>query len=89
MKIMFRMFALTMIVYQSLDRIAEDGAEGVALRLDSLGKLVCEIVCDAADKRKREILMLVGSNIDTDEVDEALSHKILDSRIIEMVVDKL
>ena len=79
----------TMILYEALNGIVEDGSEGVFLGFDGLRKLVCEVMSNAADKGKWQILMLVWGNIDADEVDKALAHEVFDGGIGEMVVDEL
>jgi hypothetical protein len=78
-----------MILHQTLYGIVEDGSEGVFLGFDGLRELVCEVMSDAADEGKWQILVLIWGDIDTDEVDKALTHEVFDGRIGEMVVDEL
>ena len=78
-----------MVLYEALDWVVEDGAKGIFFGLDSLCKLICEVVSDAADEGKWQISVLIGGNIDADEVDKALAHEVFDIRIVEMIVDKL
>lgn len=78
-----------MILYKTLDGVVENGTEGVFLRLDGLRKLVFEVVGDAANERKWQILVFIGSNIDADEVDKALADEVFDGRIRQVIVNKL
>ena len=63
-----------MVLYEALDGVVKDGAEGVFLRLYGLCKLICEVVSDAADEGKWQISVLIGGNIDANEVDKALAQ---------------
>ena len=78
-----------MIFHETLDGVTEDGSEGISLGFYGFRELVCEVMGDAADEGKWQVLMLIRGNIDADEVDKALSHEVFDGRIGEMIVDKL
>ena len=78
-----------MIFHEALDGVAEYGSEGVFFGFYGLRELVCEIMSDAADEGKWQILVLIRGNIYADEVDKALAHEIFNIWIGEMVVDKL
>ena len=80
---------LAVIFHETLDGVTEDGSEGVSLGFYGFRELVEEVMGDAADEGKWQVLMLIRGNIDTDEVDKALSHEVFDGRIGEMVVNKL
>ena len=78
-----------MILHETFDGVVEDGADGIFFGFYGLCKLVAEVVSDAADEGKWQVLMLIRGNIDTDEVDKALSHELFDGRIVKVVVDEL
>ena len=80
---------LAVIFHETLDGVTEDGSEGVSLGFYGFREFVEEVMGDAADEGKWQVLMLIRGNIDTDEVDKALSHEVFDGRIGEMVVNKL
>ena len=79
---------LAVIFHETLDGVTEDGSEGVPLGFYGFRELVCEVMGDAADEGKWQVLVLIRGNIDTDEVDKALSYEVFDGRIGEMVVDE-
>ena len=70
-----------MILRETFDGVMEDGSKSIFLGFDGLRELVCEVVSDAADEGKWQILMLIGGNIYANEVDKALTHEIFDGRI--------
>ena len=78
-----------MILHETFDGVVEDGAEGISFGFHGLCELVGEVVSDAADEGKWQVLVLIWGDIDADEVDKALSHEVFNSRIGEVVVDEL
>ena len=78
-----------MILYETLDGVMEDSSEGVFFGFYGLRELVCEVMSDAADEGKWQILVLIRGDIDADEVNKTLAHEVFDIRIGKMVVDKL
>lgn len=78
-----------MIFREALDGVMKDGSKSVFLGFHSLRELIEEVMGDAADEGKWQILVLIRGNIYADEVDKALAHEIFNIWIGEMVVDKL
>ena len=78
-----------MIFREALDGVVKDGSKSVFLGFHSLRELIGEVMGDAADEGKWQILVLIRGNIDANEVDKALAHDIFNGRIGEMVVNKL
>ena len=77
-----------MIVDQPLDGTMEDRTHCVFLGLDNLRELVGKEMRNAADKRQGQIITPKGHNMNTNKVLEVVLNECLDTRVIDMVMNK-